>query len=129
MLSKFNIMKTLVLFLLISFNTSAQFLSQSSSTILKTLNEQKIPYKITTDYYGYDTITVIEPKIKTQFVINRTDICRTEVITALTDASIVDMRMDLDEEHYITMYGVTWREEDYGVVEVKINGNIFTFSY
>lgn len=118
--------------MLFTLNMSAQFLSKSSNFIIKTLNTQKISYKIVIDYYGADTIiaeNISGCDIKYGF--DRSDICHTEIIEALNDVAVavVDMIMDLDEKHYINMNGLYWHEEDYGIVQVIRRKNIFTYFY
>src|SRR3972149_442377 len=102
-------MKTIIFFLLISLNVSAQYLSQSKEYISTLLNNVS------------GCICLFE--------FNKEGICIKETITALSNTSVVSLIMGLNEKNYVKLGDSYFHEEPYGLVEAKIKNNTFVFTY
>jgi hypothetical protein len=125
-------MKTLFLLLLIviSFNTSAQYLSKPDNYIESILTKQKVKYLEGINSEGvYFILAKNISGCSCLFEFNDKLICYREVITALSNPAIVDLIADLDEQHYLQLNDVYFHEESYGLVKVSKKENKFVFVY
>ncbi len=122
-------MKITLLFLLISFNISAQYLSLSQTKIVSNLNKQRIEFSVGVTPQGDEFLYVANiNNCSFKYIFDINDICRKEIITTNSKEN-ADMIMDLDTKHYIKLNNVYHHEEEYGLVEVNVNENVFTFTY
>lgn len=119
-------MKTIILFLLISCNASAQFLSKSKKYIDALLKEQKIDF--TYEENKYILVKNISNCIFL-FEFNKEGICVKETITALTNPAIASIIMDLNDKNYVVLNNIYFHEESYGLVKVVTKKNTFIYSY
>lgn len=118
-------MKTIIFLLLISFNTHAQYLSQSKDYITSVLKEQKVKFIEVDEFISTPNIS----NCNCLFEFNKQGICIKEMITALSNPAIASLIMDLNEKYYVRLNDVYFHEESYGLVEVIRKNSTFVFSY
>lgn len=119
-------MKTIFLFLLISLNMSAQYLSQSKEYISTVLKNQKVDFTYEED--KYILLNNVSGCI-CLFEFDKNGICIKETITALSNPTVVSLIMGLNEKNYVKLGNNYYHEETYGLVEVNIKNNTFIFTY
>ncbi len=119
-----NVITTLILF--IGLNASAQFLSFNKTEIISILG--KTNYSSGTISGGSSFIYIPEVSgCSCTYVFDKQGICIKEIIKSV-NPEIAELIMDLGSTYYIKIGDVYWREESYGLVEVKKKENTFTFA-
>ena len=119
-------MKTILLLLLtITLNVSAQFLSFNKTEVISLLSKTNYSLGQISSEYSFIHVSDISGYACT-YIFNQGNICIKEIIKS-TNPEVVELVMDLDNTYYIRIGNVYWREETYGLVEVRKVKNTFTF--
>ncbi len=117
---------TTILLLFIGLNASAQFLSFNKTEIIYLLG--KTNYSSGAIINGETFIYVPELNgCSFTYSFDKNGICKKETVRS-SNPAVVELIMDLDNTYYIRIGDVYWREQSYGLVEVKRVDNTFTYA-